>query len=266
MACEESTDTLLGVLAAGQPGQTAGATPLPISIGLREDMKSSNTRVDGIAGGLLQAADRLAIRSGCRGLQSSDMFVEGGEEDRRWRGWGFVESERTQQGEALFTDFRNATKPLADRLEARGRRPAGSRIVSLKEAPPAAVANLLADAMDVPRDRLYALIVRTGPDSMLSRFSAVALGDSVVLGALLVTEEPDGWPCIGAIGVDESARSGWVNVAVRAAVAERVIAAGIEWGRWHVWDRYRDTVNFMKRLPSLRRCDLVRLVRIPQPA
>ncbi|MEM1210760.1 MAG: hypothetical protein AAGI68_00530 [Planctomycetota bacterium] len=193
------------------------------------------------------------------------MFVEGSAEDRRWRGWGFVESERTQQGEALFTDFRDATKPLADRLEARGRRPAGSRIVSLKEAAPAAVADLLAGAMGVPRDRLYGLIVRTGPDSMLSRFSAVALRNSVVLGALLVTEEPDGWPCIGAIGVDESARSGWVNVAVRAAVAERVIAAGIQWGRWRAWDRYRDTVNFMKRLPSLRRSDLVRLVRRPQP-
>jgi GNAT superfamily N-acetyltransferase len=162
---------------------------------------------------------------------------------------GFEFGAPTITCEAPIEDFANLLRPLHDRLEKRGKIPAGGRVLPLSQVPGENVCRLMIDYLGFPSEAV-AERFRSTEHGFSQTLSRVALLDGKIVGAFLITYQK-AVATIEATAVLPAHRHSWVNVALRFSAVEEGLARGVERIRFSAnGNLHRDTVNHAARIKA----------------
>ncbi|MFL6514253.1 MAG: GNAT family N-acetyltransferase [Chthoniobacterales bacterium] len=153
--------------------------------------------------------------------------------------------------EAPMESYIKAYTPVYERIVARGRLPAGARVIPLSEANREEVCRVLIDYLGFPAHGTAERLRGTEHGFSLT-ISRVALLDGKMVGVILATYH-------GIMGAIEATvvlpehRHTWVASALKYHIMNALIAQNVKWVQFSANDiQHRDTANFGRRLPKAR--------------
>ena len=158
---------------------------------------------------------------------------------------GFKAVRQVFEYEASGAEFFGLIKAIHDRFARAGKLPASFRIVSLADAPPAAVAALVANHLPYASPSAIARVV-SGTSSHDSQRSVVLLDGDSVMGALLYSWN-DADPIIDCWIVAPAARGTAAHLMLVEAATGNGLAGGAHRFRFSCTDDVRDTINLARR-------------------
>jgi GNAT superfamily N-acetyltransferase len=170
---------------------------------------------------------------------------------------GFQPNPPTITYEAPMESYIKAYTPVYQRIVARGRMPAGARVIPLSEADRAEVGRLLIDYLGFPPQGTAERLRGTG-HGFSQTISRVALLNDRMVGVILATYH-------GIMGSIEATvvlpehRHTWVASALKYHIMNALIAHHVKWVQFSASEtQHRDTANFGRRLPKARVVKTVR--------
>lgn len=239
----------------GQPGMLAGALGLG-SVRLAPDgalpmqvQVIPSLRRQGIARALVDmAVQRCAGRTTV--LRALRPVAAEGEAALFMAATGFTRHDTIRHFETDTAAFHAMILSVRRRLEQTGRVPAQARVLRLRDAPAAAVAELVSRHFPVTAAAVRArLDPHTSHPYALDESVAVLLADRLV-GALIFV-----WngkvPIIEVRVVDPSMRGGWVNTLLLEEATRSGMAAGSVRFRFFADERVADTMSLARRAQAM---------------
>jgi GNAT superfamily N-acetyltransferase len=206
-------------------------------------------RRHGIGSGLLASLQSLAHRA----YQADALYAAHRVETKSaemvgWKWLKFDAIETVQEHVLPIDEFGSRLQPLFQRMQAKGRVPAGAAIVPLYQANAAAVMQLHLDHMGGNRRELYQKLCGQGVGVYHPRYSRVLLIDGRVMGCVLAHRVDKHTARVDANIVDPSLRGGWANIWLKLEASEHALALGIRQFKFTSFDHYMDTRSFSEKL------------------
>jgi GNAT superfamily N-acetyltransferase len=252
-------------LVVGAAGMTRSIRPQPLvgpGIAVRV---IKPCRRHGIGASLVGHLERFARTAGGGALYGATRVEQSSDEMRGWQWLGFTPSETVEEHVLPLESFEARLGSLVDRMRARGRIPAGARIVPLYQASLPAVLQLHLDHLGGDRGVLYRKLRGQGAGAFLQRHSRVLLVDGQVRGCLLASRAERETITVDANIVESSLRGGWANAWLKLE-AFRGAPAGVKRLRFLSFDHYADTRRFAQELGGATTRITVLMVRPLSPA
>jgi GNAT superfamily N-acetyltransferase len=206
-------------------------------------------RRQGIAASLLGHLERAAVQIfDSKALYASQRVARDSVDAQRWGWLGFGPVTTVEEHDLPTAGFEAELRPLFDRMQAKGRIPAGASIVPLYEANAAAVLQLHLDHMGGDRGELYRKIRGRGAAAFHPRYSRVLLVDGKVKGCILAHRVASDVAAVDANILEPEVRGNWANVWLKLEATRGAIRLGIKTFRFTTFDHYSDTRSFTQRL------------------
>jgi GNAT superfamily N-acetyltransferase len=155
---------------------------------------------------------------------------------------GFRAASRCASYEGDLAQYRDVVVAIRDRLEARGKVPANTRVVLPREAPAEALDRLAAEQMArafLPAEDLATDFWKRPSVRDSSVF--LMLGDRAIGGA--VAEMSGELATVSWRSVDPEFRGGWANILLSTGLADRLTALGVRRVRFSTTEETPDTEN-----------------------
>lgn len=204
----------------------------------------------GVGRELLKAAAHLAAARGAEALYGWNKTSPDGDEAQAWRGLGFdraIESCLTRIDATRTIDH---LQPLVDWLRKRGQIPPEARLVSLRDANPDEVVELVttflagAGAEIDLKNRL----IGNHPRPIEPIFSKVLLYKDRVVGALLASPINDHVGLVETVVVHPSLRGGWANAWLKLETTRGGRDGGYDTFLYETHEQHADTEKLTRRL------------------
>lgn len=206
-------------------------------------------RRQGIAAALLGHLERAAVQIfDAKALYASQRVARDSVDAERWSWLGFVPATSVEEHDLPTAGFEAELRPLFERMQAKGRIPAGASIVPLYEANAAAVLQLHLDHMGGDRGELYRKIRGNGAAAFHPRYSRVLLVDGKVKGCILAHRVAAEVAAVDANILEPDVRGSWANVWLKLEATRGAIRLGIKTFRFTTFEHYADTRSFTQRL------------------
>jgi hypothetical protein len=167
---------------------------------------------------------------------------------RAWVALGFTPCQRRLEFEADLRQAHATLRPLYEKIVEENWIPAGARIVPLREADLAAVAELHARYLGGYPRGLMPPLRGEGPEPFDPQYSRVLLLDGRVVGFTLGRIHPDGVCHIDANVLHPSVRLGWANLLLKFEAASVLLQHGIHTIRYFSFDQHTDTQRVSRQV------------------